>query len=99
MLGGDGAVIQQADVSSIAYSVYDADDTSSPGTGTLTVANVVYDALQTDARWTKDSTGYNFGWAAPASLFATGDKLYVVEILLTPASGENYHVVYHVRTR
>jgi len=99
VLGGDGAAVQQADVSSIAYSVYDMDDTSSPATGTLTVANVVYDTLQTDARWTKDSTGYNFGWAAAATLFPTGDKLYLAELLFTPASGEAYHLVFHVRTR
>ncbi len=99
ILGSDGAAIQQADVSSIAYSVYDMDDTSSPSTGSLTVANVVYDTLQTDARWTKDSTGYNFGWAAGASLFAGGDKVYTVEVAFTPASGEVYHVVFQVRTR
>jgi len=99
VLGGDGSAVQQSDISSIAYSVYDMDDTSSPGTGSLTVANVVYDTLQTDSRWTTDTTGYNFGWSAPASLFATGDRVYKVEVLFTPASGEVFHVQWDVTTR
>lgn len=99
VLGGDGSAVAQADISSIAYSVYDMDDTSSPATGTLTVANVVYDSLQTDSRWTEDTTGYNFGWSAPASLFPSGSKVYLVEIALTPASGEVLHVKYKVTTR
>lgn len=99
VLGGDGSAVQQADVSSIAYSVYDSDDTSSPATGTLTVANVVYDTLQTDSRWTADATGYNVGWSAPASLFPTGDRVYLVEVAVTPASGEVYHLRWDVTTR
>ena len=96
--GGTGAAIVQADVSSIAYKVYDKDDTSSPSTGTLTVADVVYDTLQTDSRWT-DTTGYNFGWPAPASLFPDGDRVYQVEIQVTPASGEGYPLRFDVTTR
>jgi len=96
VLGDDATAIQQADVSSIAYSVYDLDDTSSPSTGTLTVSDVVYDTLQTDDRWDADTTGYNFKWAAPASLFATGDRVYKVEVAFTPASGEVFHVVWTV---
>jgi len=93
--GTDAANIQQADVSSIAYSVYDLDDeTTATVTGTLTVSSVVYDTLQTDARWDTDTTGYNFRWDVPASVFADGDKIYRIEIAFTPASGEVYHVVY-----
>jgi len=99
VLAGDGAAAVQADISSIAYSVYDLDDTSSPSTGTLTVSNVVYDTLQTDVRWTKDSTGYNFGWSAPASLFATGDRVYEVEVACTPASGEVFHLRWDVTVK
>lgn len=97
VLVGDGTAMQQADISSIAYSVYnEADTTSATSTGTLTVATVVFDALQTDARWTKDATGYNFRWDVPASILATGGATYRFEIAFTPASGEVFHAVFRV---
>ena len=81
--GNDATNIQQADVTTIAYTVSslatDADTGVVTGTetatGTLTVSSVVFDTLQTDARWTLDSTGYNFRWDVPASIFATGDTV------------------------
>ena len=94
VLGADGDAIQQADVSSIAYSVYNkADLTTATATGTLVVSTVIYDTLQTDSRWTEDSTGYNFGWNVPASTFATGGVTYRIEVKITPASGEAMHIV------
>ena len=91
--GNDAENIQQADISSISYYVEDLDDDdATPATGTLTVADVVFDTLQTDARWDEDATGYNFRWDVPASLVATGNHRYVFEIKFTPASGEPFHV-------
>lgn len=101
LAGDDGLAAQQADISSISYVVYDQDDLTVATTTTtsLTVSTVVFDTLQTDARWTVDTTGYNFGWAAPAALFPTGGKVYRTELKFTPASGEAYHLVYKVRAR
>lgn len=94
ILGQSGSAIVQADVSSIVYSVYDkSDTTAATATGTLTVSDVIYNALQTDSRWGKDTTGYNFGWNVPASIFATGNKTYRIEVKITPASGEPIHIV------
>ena len=97
--GTDAEDIQQADISSIAYSVYDLSSTGSPTTtGSLTVSNVVFDTLQTDSRWNTDTTGYNFRWDVPASIPADGAKNYQIEIAFTPTSGEVYHAVYQVTT-
>ena len=97
--GTDAANIAQSDVSSIAYSVFDSNDYSTAvSTGALTVSNVVFNSLQTDARWTTDSTGYNFRWDMPASILTVGDRVYRVEITITPSSGEVYHVVFDVST-
>ena len=99
--GVDASLIQQADVASIAYSVFTLEYVDgvevatavSGGTGALTVATVVFDTLQTDARWKKDATGYNFRWDVPAALVATGNLKHKFEIAFTPSSGEVYHVV------
>jgi hypothetical protein len=97
--GVDAANIVQADISSIAYSIFDlADPTSATDTGSLTVASVVFDALQTDARWSEDETGYNFRWDVPASIPATGTKRYRFEIAFTPGSGEVFHALFESST-
>ncbi len=92
----DGSNAQQADVTSIAYALYDLDSTTpetAVGSGALTVSAVVFDTLQTDAVWTKDSTGYNFKHAIPAADLANGGHRYRVVYTWVPASGENFTVV------
>lgn len=64
----DATNAQQADIASGVYSIakFDQDNESitTPVTGhtavALTIADVIFDALQTDARWTLDEIGYNF---------------------------------------
>lgn len=97
--GTDGANIVQADVSSITYTVYDLSDNSvvsGHDGASLTVASVVFDTLQTDARWRADATGYNFRHAIAATAFPTGAKTYRLEYKFTPASGAVYWLVYSV---
>ena len=89
--GHDGAAITQSDITSIAYSVVDIRKPSvTVASGSLDETEVVYDTLQTDARWTKDDTGYNFAWAAPITIVPEGGKTYQVEVEFTPASGAVY---------
>jgi len=102
LLGHDGAAMAKADVSSIVCDVYDVDV---PGTAVLAdesivVDDVIFDALQTgDARWTVDSTGFNFAWAAPATIIPDGSKTYHVQLTITPASGGVIKEIYQLRTR
>jgi len=64
----ENTTLTQAVTSEITYTVFlvapDApdDDAAVSGheDGEVTVADSIFDALQTDARWTEDSTGYNF---------------------------------------
>ena len=97
--GNDGAVIVQASISSIAYKVFNfkTSKTAPVSEGALTVSSVVFDTLQTDARWTEDSTGYNFRWDAPATIFTTGGDVYLIEIKFTPASGAVFHKLFEVK--
>ena len=101
VVGADGSHITQATINAISYKIFDL-NSATPGTaiksGNLVVANTVFDSLQTDARWTEDSTGYNFRvtQAADTSVFATGGHRYRQEILFDPVTGEDFWVVFEI---
>lgn len=100
--GHAGSPITQASLSSIAYKVFDrsgADPDTATQTGTLTISTVVYDALQLDARWTVDASGYNFLHAAPAAWFPDASHRYRIEYKLTPAAGEIFWVIAEITTK
>ena len=84
----DGAIWAQADVSAIIWSAWDKTDSANPviNGASLTVADVVFDALQTDGRWTLDATGYNFLHTVAASVFTT-PATYRIEYKVTLAGG------------
>ncbi len=92
----DGSNAQQADISTITYATYDL-DSSTPetavGSGSLTVSSVIFDTLQTDAVWTKDSTGYNFSHQIPKASLPNGGHRHRVVYVFTPASGEGFTLV------
>lgn len=98
--GPGGAYMLQADIQSIDLKVFEQ---GKPGTvidtQTLTVSQVVFDTLQTDARWTKDATGYNFRYQTLVTQLPDGGKTYVFEFKFTPAGGGPiFHAVFHVPT-
>lgn len=88
--GTDGTNLQQSDIDNIVYSTFDLSDPSTAvvdGTA-LTVSSVIFDSLQTsDTRWDEDSTGYNFGWSSPASLYPTGKRRVRVQVKITETGG------------
>lgn len=93
--GNSGSYITQATLSAITCKVYTSSGTlvSSP---TVTISSAVYDTLQTsDARWTRDSTGFNFLFTVPASAFPS-PGLYRVEFKFTPATGDPFHMVVRI---
>lgn len=99
VVGPENTPLTQSLVSSIAWTLYDLRSTT-PGTavdsGSLTVASVIFDSLQTsDAAWTEDDTGYNFAYQFPADTFAmssSGPGRYRLEIRGTPAAGQKFWV-------
>ena len=98
VVGNDGSAIQQGDYGSITYAVFEEDTTTAIATGTLTVADVVFDAYQTDARWSVDDTGYNFRTTIAASDFTAGDGVYRIEFLFSPTGQEQFFVIFQVTT-
>jgi hypothetical protein len=95
----DGANIVQADVASIAFKLYKKKD---PATliqsGALVVADTIFDTLQTDGRWTTDSTGYNFRHIIAGADLADPDEIYRAEYVITGTGGEKKVVVAEITT-
>ncbi len=99
VVGNDATLVTQAAIASIDCKVFDAVAGGNPlAEPAVTVADSVFDTLQTDDRWTADSTGYNFRHDLPASALADGGKTYRVEYLFTPNAGlgEPFFVVFEL---
>lgn len=99
VVGNDAAVITIATISTIKQHVFDLDATDPTvdlSNTALTVANVVFDTLQTDARWTKDSTGYNFRDDVDDTILSTGGNRYRFEYVFEPSSGAKFHVLFEI---
>ena len=100
IVGGAGTTITQATITSIARKTFDLNGLT-PGTAVETsapvVASTVFDTYQTDARWTVDSTGYNFRDTIAAAIFATGNHRYRVEYAFTPTAGAVFWVVFELQ--
>ncbi len=96
----NGNNCEQADLSTIVCKVFDANDPEGAAVATpsVVIADSIYDTLQTDSRWTTDSTGYNFAFKLPASALADGDKKYRVECKFTPVSGFVFWALYDLDT-
>jgi len=111
VVGATDSAITQADLSSIACSIYtlDPDDTDAQTVVTghddtaVTVSSVVFDTLQTDdSRWTVDTTGYNFLHEIDVSsneAFPVRGAEYLVHYELTPTSGQVIDVQFLVECK
>src|SRR5258707_4792247 len=77
--------IKQADLSSITYTIRPPDGTT-PVTGALTIASVIFDVLQTGAVWTIDATGFSFSAVFAGTLFALAGvyRVAIKFVLLNP---------------
>jgi len=96
IIGSDGELIQQADLTSITPHVTNVTDAGSPDSKTaLTISSVILDTPDTDHpvwsdQFPGDTNGYNFIFEAPKSWFGDGAKLYRVEFIFRPTTGAEY---------
>lgn len=99
VVGADGSAIQQADVSTITYTVALLDETD-PDSETAVeghedescvVADTIFDTLQDDDLWEVDAIGFNFRHVVAVSenpAFATAGRNYRIVFTFTPVAGE-----------
>lgn len=86
----DGNLLTQAAVTAITYKVIDRDNNDEVViSGSLVKGTVVFDTEQEGGNWPY-SDGYNFKWMCPATAFLTGGHRYVAEVMVDPASGEDF---------
>ncbi len=101
----DNTSLTQDDVSSITVSLYELDgdtrinvdldgeeideDAADQYADQPEAADVVFDTLQTDSRWTDDSTGYNVAYNIAAPVIG---KTYEVRLTIT-TTGDNTLVI------
>lgn len=95
---GEGNWLKQADVSTMAYAVYDITDQDSVTTvvssTSLTVSTVLSDTPSNNtARWPNDGIGYNLTHSIPAASFPTRGNRYRVVYTVTLTSGSASQIV------
>lgn len=100
VVGTDGSLIQQADFGTIDFTVRDRDGDRAVATdsGALVVADVVFDTLQNDGRWTEDNIGYNFLTEISASAFPEGGRGYQVVVEFNQTVGQPYSQAWDIDT-
>jgi hypothetical protein len=91
----DGANLTQSDVSAIEYQIFYVDSDTAHTTATsLTVSSVIYDTLQTDARWDEDATGYNFRHDVGHGVLVDPSRLYKFEYKVTLADSSEFYLLF-----
>ena len=97
-----GANATQSSVSTITYGVYDLDGTQpliAVTSGTAATTATLYNALQTDARWTEDATGYNFAYTVTPTSLANGEHQYRVVFTFTFTTAEVAKALYDLSVK
>ncbi len=110
IVGEDGLPITTSTLSSIDYTIYELGeanpDTLTAITGhtsvSVTIADTVFDQLQSDELWTVDTEGYNFKHVLDVSVdqaFAKAGVQYQVRFELTPTSGQTIVARFNLKSR
>ena len=98
IMGDDAERIEKDDVTSISLKTFLNYGTTATNTIVPVVDTSIFDALQTDARWTKDSTGYNFRYQIDEVVFDTGDSTYRCEFKFSMNEQPDLFVIFSVDT-
>ena len=92
--------LTQATTTSVTRKIYYR-GTQVGNDAVLTVATVIFDALQTEsdnAFWTLDSTGFNFNDVVDDDVFLDGDKVYRAWYHIEPSSGPKIKFAARIHT-
>ena len=90
------ALILVSSVATITLQVSATDGTGTPTAPAVVVASQVLDVLVDDAKWTKDTTGYNFIHTITPADIPDGDKVYRAEFEFTDVGGNVSQIVFEI---
>jgi hypothetical protein len=95
LVDAQGSLLTQANTSSISVKVFDRTSAEQVGaTITPVISDTIYNTLQTDSRWTRDATGYNFAMVIGPAYFPAAPTTYRVEAKITPTIGSPFYVLW-----
>jgi hypothetical protein len=95
-----GSYLTQATTTSLTVKVFNLNDRSQSGaTQTPSKTSCVFDTLQTDARWSEDSTGYNLAVPITADYLTDGNIVYQVECKLVTTDSMPFYILWQVQTK
>ena len=94
----DNILVNQGGVTGITCQVTQMDNPTNFTQPSVVVASAVFNALQTDAKWTKDDLGYNFLFEITPDDIPLGEKTYRVEFTVTDINTKISHIVYEITT-
>ncbi len=93
----EGELITQGSVSSVTLTVINTRTDEVTYTGYPVVEDCIYDELQLDGRWGKDSVGYNVAVVIPGIAFDMATS-YQAELKITPIEGDAFYVLYELQS-
>ena len=97
--GDDAENIVKSDVTSISLKTFLNYGTTETATIVPVVDTSVFNTLQdSDARWTKDSVGFNFLYQIDEVVFDTGDSTYRCEFKFSMNDQPDLFVIFSVDT-
>jgi hypothetical protein len=99
VIDSTGSLITKTEILWITIDVFNAESGEQTLAQTIPVVDCVFDTLQTDARWTTDSIGYNIAVPVDASALPDGDIVYQMQVTLCPLAGERFRIVSRVKTK
>jgi hypothetical protein len=94
--GAAGVNATQASLTSIAWTITETTGVvTPPTTGTLTIASVIFDTIQTSG-WDGPLPGYNFRATFAPANWPTPGLTYVLEVIFTFTDGFIAHAVWEL---
>lgn len=94
-VGNNISNLTQSTVSSITYRVSNEVGDVTVDSGSLTASAVIFNTLQTDDRWTFDSTGYNFRYAMNKNQLPEAG-VFIATFMIVPTTGEQFPIVFRL---
>lgn len=96
ILGPSGSLLVKDDVTSIECRIFE--NGIQTESFALDKEDVVFNTLQKDIRWKKDTTGYNFRYDCPPDFTPEQKAIYGIQITIVPVGGQNLRIAYENHT-